>query len=133
MIRLYRNALLGLFLSLLIVTEVTAQQDPLYNLYYYNQMMINPAYAGLYKDVTLNLISRKQWVGIEGSPLTNFLSVSSSVGKRFGVGAMVIDDRLGINSSQEGQIAFSFKLISKEETVLSLGVQWTYKLPIRLQ
>lgn len=123
MICLYRKALLGLSLCLLITTKVTAQQDPLYNLYYYNQLMINPAYAGLYKDVTLNLISRKQWVGIEGSPLTNFLSFSSSVGKRFGVGAMVIDDRLGINSSQEGQIAFSFKVISKEETVLSLGVQ----------
>jgi type IX secretion system PorP/SprF family membrane protein len=119
---IYRKALLGVLVFILTNT-VNAQQDPLYNLYYYNQLMINPAYAGLYKDVTLNLISRKQWVGIEGSPLTNFLSFSSSVGKRFGVGAMVVDDRLGINTSQEGQIAFSFKVIAKEETVLSLGVQ----------
>ncbi|MCW5912259.1 MAG: type IX secretion system membrane protein PorP/SprF [Cyclobacteriaceae bacterium] len=123
MIFFYRRALLRLFLIALTLTKANAQQDPLYNLYYYNQMMINPAYAGLYKDVTLNLISRKQWVGIEGSPLTNFFSFTSSVGKRFGVGAMVVDDRLGINTSQEGQLAFSFKVIAKEETVLALGVQ----------
>ena len=101
----------------------SAQQDPLYNLYYYNQVMINPAYAGLYKDVTLNLISRKQWVGIDGSPLTNFFSLTSSVGNRFGVGAMVVDDRLGINHTQEGQLAFSFKVIEDGGKVLSFGVQ----------
>jgi len=120
---IYRKIFFGFLFFVFATTTVKAQQDPLYNLYYYNQLMINPAYAGLYKDVTLNLISRKQWVGIEGSPLTNFLSFSSSVNKRFGIGAMVVDDRLGINTSQEGQLAFSFKVIAKEETVLSLGVQ----------
>jgi len=75
----YRKSIFGLLVFLLISVEVKSQQDPLYNLYYYNQVMINPAYAGLYKDVTLNLISRKQWVGIEGSPLTNFFSFTSSV------------------------------------------------------
>jgi len=119
----YRKSIFGLLVFLLISVEVKSQQDPLYNLYYYNQVMINPAYAGLYKDVTLNLISRKQWVGIEGSPLTNFFSFTSSVSKRFGVGAMVVDDHLGINTSQEGQLAFSFKVIAKEEMVLALGVQ----------
>ncbi|TXI71199.1 MAG: type IX secretion system membrane protein PorP/SprF [Cyclobacteriaceae bacterium] len=123
MICLYRKSLFAVAFVFLISAQVKGQQDPLYNLYYYNQAMINPAYAGLYKDVTLNLISRKQWVGIEGSPLTNFFSFTSSVGKRFGLGAMVVDDRLGINTTQEGQLAFSFKVIAKGETTLSLGVQ----------
>lgn len=110
-------------LLVLVACNLYAQQDPLYNLYYYNQVMINPAYAGLYKDVTLNLITRKQWVGIDGSPLTNFFSVTSSIGPRFGFGAMVVDDRLGINTNQEGQLAFSFKVIDNDGTTLSLGVQ----------
>lgn len=113
----------GLIYLVLLCTTAFSQQDPLYNLYYYNQVMINPAYAGLYKDVTLNLISRKQWIGIEGSPLTNFFSVTSSIGPRFGFGAMVVDDRLGINTNQEGQLAFSFKVIDHDGTTLSLGVQ----------
>lgn len=113
----------GLIYLVFLFTTGFSQQDPLYNLYYYNQVMINPAYAGLYKDVTLNLISRKQWIGIEGSPLTNFFSVTSSIGPRFGFGAMVVDDRLGVNTNQEGQLAFSFKVIDDEGTTLSLGVQ----------
>jgi len=109
--------------GLLITTALHAQQDPLYNLYQYNQVMINPAYAGLYKDVTLNLIARKQWVGIEGAPLTNFFSVTSSMGRRMGFGASVVDDRLGINTTQEGQLAFSFKVIESDDHVLAFGVQ----------
>lgn len=114
----------GLTLVLLLAACIArAQQDPLYNLYFYNQQMINPAYAGLYKEVTMNLISRKQWVGIEGSPFTNFFSVASSVKRRAGVGLSLVDDRLGVSAIQEGQLAFSYKIIEKEGTVLSLGVQ----------
>lgn len=105
------------------IVPLQGQQDPLYNLYYYNQVMINPAYAGLYKDVTLNLITRKQWIGIEGAPLTNFFSVTSSITKHAGLGAMVVDDRLGINTVQEGQLAFSYKVIDTYDHVLSFGVQ----------
>ncbi len=114
----------GFILSLLLIACVArAQQDPLYNLYFYNQSMINPAYVGLYKEVSMNLITRKQWVGISGSPLTNFFSISSSVKRRAGIGINLIDDRLGVSAIQEGQLAFSYKVIEKEGTVLALGVQ----------
>ncbi len=118
--------LVSLIISIISVIGLQAQQDPLYNLYGFNQVMINPAYAGLYKDVTLNLITRKQWVGIDGSPLTNFLSGTSSIDKRFGVGGMIITDQLGINLTTEIQAAFSFKLINKDGRVLALGVQGGY-------
>lgn len=117
-----KNALLCICL-LCYAVQSSAQQDPLYNLYFYNQVMINPAYAGLYKETNLNLISRKQWIGIKGAPLTNFFSLTSSLGRRVGVGGSVVDDRLGINVIQEVQGAFSFKLFEKEGTVLALGVQ----------
>lgn len=103
--------------------SVSAQQDPLYNLYGFNQVMINPAYAGVYENIALNLISRKQWVGIDGSPLTNFLSVTSSIDNRFGVGGMIISDRLGINTTTEFQGAFSYKIFEDAGRSLSFGVQ----------
>lgn len=85
--------------------------------------MINPAYVGLYKDASVNLISRKQWIGIDGAPLTNFLSATTSVGRRFGIGAMVISDQLGINNNIEGHMAFSFNVIETGGVTLALGVQ----------
>jgi type IX secretion system PorP/SprF family membrane protein len=113
----------GCIFLLLIALNLSAQQDPLYNLYFFNQGMINPAYTGLYKDATLNLISRKQWIGIDGAPLTNYLSFTTSAGNRFGLGAMIISDQLGINSNTEGHMAFSFNVIEKEGVVLGMGVQ----------
>lgn len=110
-------------LLLLMAVQAKSQQDPLYNLYFFNQGMINPAYVGLYKDVTLNMISRKQWIGIDGAPLTNFLSVTSSVGDRFGIGGMIISDQLGINNNIEGQLSFSFNVIEKDGVSLAFGVQ----------
>ncbi len=112
-----------LFLLFLLALGGKAQQDPLYNLYFYNQGMINPAYVGIYKDVTVNLISRKQWIGIDGAPLTNFLSVTSSLGYRFGTGGMLVSDQLGINQNFEFQLPFSFNVIESNGFILALGVQ----------
>jgi type IX secretion system PorP/SprF family membrane protein len=111
------------FLCALIHAKSVAQQDPLYNLYAFNQGMINPAYTGVYNNVTLNLISRLQWISIDGSPRTNMLSATSSVGNKFGAGLMVVSDRLGINSNQEIQASFSYKVIDTDGKVLSMGIQ----------
>lgn len=102
--------------------KIYAQQDPLYNLYSFNQFMINPAYAGVYNNFNANIISRKQWAGIEGAPLTNMLSLHSSVSDDFGTGLLVVNDQLGVNSNTEAQLAFSYKLFSGSKT-LAFGVQ----------
>jgi type IX secretion system PorP/SprF family membrane protein len=113
---------LSLFCAL-IQARCVAQQDPLYNLYSFNQGMINPAYTGIYKNLTLNLISRLQWVGINGSPRTNMFSATSSVANKFGAGLMVVSDRLGINNNQEVELSFSYKVIDEDDKVLSMGLQ----------
>lgn len=114
---------IGFILLFIVAIRANAQQDPLYNLYFFNQGMINPAYVSLYKDATLNMISRKQWIGIDGAPLTNFISFSTSVGRKFGIGTNLVADQLGINTNLEGQLAFSYNVIEKDGLVLSLGVQ----------
>lgn len=111
-----------IFILVSSIGKLSAQQDPLYNLYSFNQFMINPAYAGIYNNFNANLITRKQWAGIEGSPLTNMLSLTSSVGSQFGAGLLLVNDRLGINNNMEGQAAFSYKIVSNKST-LAFGVQ----------
>ncbi len=108
---------------LLVSLSALAQQDPLYNLYYYNQAMINPAYVGLYKSMTLNAASRQQWTGIDGAPVTNVLSLSSSLGERVGVGTSLVSDQLGINTTTEFQTAFSYKVMRTPNGELSFGLQ----------
>ncbi|MEI9917636.1 MAG: type IX secretion system membrane protein PorP/SprF [Bacteroidota bacterium] len=115
---------LSLTIALLAIsTAMFAQQDPLYNLYYYNQAMINPAYVGLYKSMTLNAATRQQWTGINGAPITNIMSFTSSLGERVGAGTTLVSDQLGINRTTEMQAAFSYKVINSNKGVLSLGLQ----------
>ncbi|WKV12687.1 PorP/SprF family type IX secretion system membrane protein [Marivirga harenae] len=103
---------------------LNAQQDPLYNQYFFNQAMINPAYTGLNNVFNTTAISRLQWAGIDGAPTTNTLNVSSSAFKnKVGLGASLIYDSYGINSNTEFNIAYSYKIATPTGDVFSMGLQ----------
>jgi type IX secretion system PorP/SprF family membrane protein len=83
-------------LFLLLPLMYTAQQDPQYNLYQFNQLIINPAYAGARNGLSGTASIRQQWAGIDGSPRTICLSAHSPiVDKNIGVGGTIIQDELG--------------------------------------
>ncbi len=44
-----------------------AQQDALFSQYMFNQLVINPAYAGSSDVMNITAVGRKQWV-IDGGP-----------------------------------------------------------------
>jgi len=105
-----KKALIYLFFISLPLTSY-CQLDPLYNQYLFNQGMINPAYTGIYEVFNASLISRAQWAGFEGAPVTNTLNASSSiVNNKVGVGATLIYDSYGINNNTEIQLSYSYKL-----------------------
>jgi len=101
-----------------------AQQDPLYNQYFFNQAMINPAYTGVHDVFHASAISRVQWAGVDGAPTTNTLNASSSVFKnKVGIGANLIFDSYGINSNTEFNLAYSYKISTAIGNVFSMGLQ----------
>ena len=72
-----------------------AQQQPQFTQYMFNTIAINPAYAGSREILVINMLNRNQWVGLNGAPVTQTLSVHSSIpGSKLGVGLSVINDRL---------------------------------------
>jgi len=79
-----------------------AQQDPLFSQNMFNQMAINPAYAGSNDMICATAINRMQWVGFgEGTPGTTVVNVNSSVkpfGLSSGVGLNIQNDKFGFNS-----------------------------------
>ncbi len=100
-----------------------AQYDPLYNQYVLNQALINPAYVGAYDNASVTLMSRAQWVGIEGAPITNSLTANTSIfNNKGGVGVYVLNDQLGVSNNSEVYTTFSYK-ISFGKTRLAFGVQ----------
>ncbi len=62
-------------LCLLCVSVLHAQQRPHYTQYILNNYIINPAVAGIENYWDLKLSYRNQWTGINGSPVTTYLTL----------------------------------------------------------
>ncbi|MDH3382283.1 MAG: PorP/SprF family type IX secretion system membrane protein, partial [Flavobacteriaceae bacterium] len=100
-----------------------AQQDPSFSLYQYNMSVVNPAYAGTSDQLELNLNFRKQWVGIEGSPQTQALNISSPINDRVGLGLTFVNDKVFILKETDIYADFSYKLPINVDTDLFLGLK----------
>ncbi len=99
-----------------------AQQDPMFTQYMFNTLSINPAYAGSQDVLSINAISRHQWVHIEGAPQTQTFVVHTPLKNNIGVGLSVINDKIGPQSQMGLQSNFSYKLKIGQKSSLSLGI-----------
>jgi type IX secretion system PorP/SprF family membrane protein len=103
--------------------QAIGQQDPLVTIYQFNQLMLNPAYAGLNPNLSTSLHSRVQWLGIAGAPVTNILSGHASMNKnKVGAGAWLSYDQFGVYNNTEFYSAYSYK-IRFDDWQLSMGLQ----------
>lgn len=116
--------LIVLFLfGFLLSWNARAQNDPLYNQYQMNQLLINPAYAGVNDRMTATWISRVQWAGVTGAPVTNSASAHTALNwLNMGLGLSVVNDRLGVNNNNEVNVAYSYR-IDFGDTKLQFGLQ----------
>lgn len=107
-----------------LIGQLTAQQDAMYTHYSFNTLAVNPAYAGSRDVTTITGLHRSQWVGFEGAPVTQTLTLHSPVFREnIGVGLSIINDNIGpINVfSIYGDLAFRFNVT--KQTRISLGVK----------
>lgn len=104
------------------------QQDPHYTQYMYNQNVINPAYAGTQSDLSIGLLGRTQWVGIEGAPNTQTISVNGALGKGVGGGLSVIHDVTGPIIETNLSLDVSYSLPVSEGGNLAFGLKGSYNL-----
>ena len=78
--------------------------------YLFNALVFNPAYAGSNDHLSVNLIHRQQWVGLEGAPLTQSLTVHSPVkNERTGVGLSIVNDVIGAGGATEVQASYAYR------------------------
>jgi type IX secretion system PorP/SprF family membrane protein len=62
--------------------HVQAQQKPHYTQYILNQYIINPALTGIENYTDIKVSHRHQWAGIDGAPVTTYLTAHTSLGKK---------------------------------------------------
>lgn len=106
-----------------IVLTLSAQQLPQYSLYMYNQHQSNPAYAGLDNAIVLNGLVRMQWVGLEGSPLSQQVSAHMPLYiLGGGIGLNVENDITGAQQRTSAVLSYNYWLKLSKKNILSLGV-----------
>ncbi|WP_121668057.1 PorP/SprF family type IX secretion system membrane protein [Mesonia aquimarina] len=100
-----------------------AQQDPHYTQYMYNMNVINPAYAGSKESLSIGLLYRAQWVGLDGAPKTATLSAHSPVGNNVGLGLSAVSDKAGPVEENNVYADFSYTLKLGGEHKLAFGIK----------
>jgi len=94
--RIKLGYLLAILTIVLFSSEAISQQDPMYTQYMYNTLSVNPAYAGSRDALSVTGLLREQWVGIDGAPSTQTLTVHSPIySDNMGLGLSVINDVVG--------------------------------------
>ncbi|MGD1960846.1 MAG: type IX secretion system membrane protein PorP/SprF [Fulvivirga sp.] len=114
-----------LYLLLVILAHpIYAQQDPLLSQYQFNQLPVNPAYAGVNDVASFDLQYRSQWGGVEGAPTTVLLSGHSSFFQnQVGLGFSLVHDQVGINTNTDFNLTYAYELEVASDVTLSFGLQ----------
>lgn len=95
----------------------------------YNTININPAYAGSRDALSMFLLHRSQWVGLDGAPVTNNVSVHTPIGgSNFGIGVSFINDRIGPVDENTISADLAYFIQVSENYKLSVGLKGTANL-----
>lgn len=103
--------------------SISAQQQPLHTMFMYNKLLVNPAYAGYHEHVCASAIVREQWLGFDGAPKTQSLSIHGPLSsQRIGIGMNLDRRSIGVSSSTTLDAIYDYRVPMGNGT-LSLGVQ----------
>ena len=113
--------------SLLLLTgNILAQHYPVYSQYMFSGLAINPAYTGSRDVLTVALLYRDQWTGIEGSPKDQLLSIHAPMkGDRVALGLLVQNDKIGVTGTTSFYPNFAFRILftDRKNSTLSFGLK----------
>ena len=120
-------ALVKLFTAALLIANMQiahAQLEPQFTQYMFNEMFINPAYAGSRDAISLTAAYRNQWVGMDGAPITETFSAHAPLrNKRVGLGLSILNESIGVTHDLGVYANYSYRIPMHNESCFSLGLQ----------
>lgn len=114
-----------LILIIVLFTGLTgfAQQDFLFSQYMFNNLTVNPGYAGSREVFSADMLYRYQWVGIPGAPRTFTLSLQGPLrNDHIGLGGYVYRDQLGPEINQGALATYAYRVFLPKGK-LAFGIQ----------
>ena len=121
--------LIVLTLTVLLTTETSyGQQDPMYSMYMFNGLSVNPAYAGSRDRVSMTALYRHQWTGLEGAPKTAVLVAHGPLlNDNLGIGLSIVSDNISIFNTISITASYAYRIKIKDHGRLALGMSATFR------
>lgn len=119
--RIFTSVLI--LLGFVIINDAKAQQEHQVSHNMFNNLYVNPGFAGSSDAICGTLIGRNQWMGFPGAPKTAVFSLDAPVRLigNCGVGLSVLSDKLGYEKNTGVKVDFAKKL-AVGNGVLGLGL-----------
>jgi type IX secretion system PorP/SprF family membrane protein len=110
-----RKLLLSTSLLLLFALSGSAQQDPMFTKYMFNSLVFNPAYAGAKDYLSVTLLHRDQWWGIDGgingAPKTQSFTIHSPLeNDKVGLGMSIVRDEIGPTNTISAMGSYAYRM-----------------------
>jgi len=117
------SGLVALLAVLFSSTVAKAQYDALFTNYMFNEMFINPAYAGSNGAMSATLLHRQQWVNFSGRPVTTSFSLHGPIiNEKMGVGLSILNERIGVLQRNLIYGDYAYRLKVQDKGTLALGI-----------
>ena len=114
----------SLLFILAISNKVIAQQDPVFSQYMNNLLTIQPAYAGMTGYTNVTALSRIQWIGFDGAPRTNTLTIQGPFQRyNIGLGLSLINDKFGPVRQNGIYADYAFRIPLDNRQFISFGLK----------
>ncbi|MBX3164063.1 MAG: type IX secretion system membrane protein PorP/SprF [Bacteroidetes bacterium] len=108
---------------MLFATKGKAQYDAMFTQYMFNEMFINPAYAGSKDAMNVTLLHRQQWVSFAGRPITTSFSLHGPLmDNNMGVGLSILNEKVGIQTRNLIYGSYAYRLKAGDNGKLALGL-----------
>ncbi len=101
-----------------------AQQEVMVSQYMFNQLFLNPAYAGSHPYMSSSLLHRAQWLRIEGAPQTSMMAIDAPLMKgKMGAGLSIVHDQIGVSRDLDIAGHYAYHIRVNGTSKLAFGLR----------
>ena len=101
-----------------------AQHEAMYSQYMFNGLILNPAYAGSTGSLSAAALYRRQWLGMEGAPITQTVTLHAPVAhNKVGLGFSLINDKIGVTRNLGLTGIYAYRILT-QKGAFSMGLQY---------
>jgi len=105
-------------------TGLLSQQSALLTQYMDNPLLLNPAFAGNRNSLAVDVLSRQQWVGIEGAPASYYAGIHLPFNhSSASAGATILSEHTGPLMYNKLTLDYGYLLRTSRRSFLSLGLR----------